>query len=126
MTHFAPRLHKVVREFATATELTNWLTLPHKVDLVLFIAALGGGVDYGNFYLFLNEDDAAHIWLHEHQEYIPIELGAHDSGNTFMFRYENGEIYEVPAREVLSRERAVEALYYWLPNQSHLPTLEWR
>jgi len=125
VTHFTPHPQKYAMDFATASEVVNWLNLPKNVDLVLFIAALGQSTDFGNFYLFLNKDAAAHIWLHEHREHIPCEHHACDDGNTFTFRYENGETFEVPAREILSRERALETLHYWLPDQNHLPTLEW-
>ncbi|HNO94271.1 MAG TPA: hypothetical protein PKJ84_08875 [Anaerolineales bacterium] len=125
VTYFTPHPQKHVIDLVSAGEVDNWLSLPSKVDIVLFIAALGGGVDYGNFYLFLNKEDAAHIWLHEHREYIPVERHAYDDGTTVTFRYEDGETFDVSVREVLSRTRALEALHYWLSNQDQFPLLEW-
>lgn len=125
LTLFVPQLQKEQKVFENVQSLRQWLSLPEKSDLVLYIAALGTGIDHGNFILFINANGQAFIQLHEHREHTPIEPGSEDNGAVVIFLDESGEAFEVPAAHSLTRARAIEALVFWLPEQWHLPSLDW-
>jgi hypothetical protein len=94
-------------------------TLPTD-NAVIYVAALGDGVDCGNFYCFLNDEGVAHIMLHEHREFFPEDPSTQVNNGEMRFRDEDGICFAVEARLTTSAARAKEALAHWLPNQAHI------
>lgn len=92
---------------------------------VVFVAALGRGVDHGNFYIFRNEAGLAHVVLHEHREFFPRDPLSAKFEENISFRSENGEEFQVPANLTTSWERARSALEHWLPAQARWPEFNW-
>ena len=92
---------------------------------VIFVAALEGHHDYGNFYLFLNETGAAYAEIHEHREYYPKDPLTCAAFGQVDFRYEDGSPFSVEAGSTTSVTRGRMALEYWLVNQDKWPEFEW-
>jgi len=121
-----PELRHEQRRFELLSDaLAALLTLPNK-DAVIFVAALSKGVDYGNFYLFLNSHGAAHIMLHEHREHFATDPNFSVEGNSVQFLREDGTPFSVESKFATSAERGMAALEYWLPNQDHWQQLIWQ
>jgi hypothetical protein len=85
---------------------------------VFVVEALGDGVDHGNFYLFTNAQDVAHVVLHEHREFFLVDRSREHIAEEVRFRDEYGVPFTVEASRTTSLEKAKAALHGWLPNQT--------
>ncbi len=125
ITEFQPSLqrkHKVCTLLSEA--LLELSDLPER-DAVIVVIALGEGVDWGNFYIFLNSQGYAHIMLHEERELFPVDpLFALESLEV-EFQDENGTRFSVKAKLTTSTERAKLALEHWLPEVKRWNELKW-
>lgn len=92
---------------------------------VVFVAAIDKNVDYGNFYLFLNNSGHAHVMLHEHRELLPRDPLSAGAVGEVTFLAEDGKQFTVPSVLATSADRGRIALEYWLPNQEHWPEFSW-
>ena len=93
---------------------------------VIYVAALGKGIDYGNFYLFLNGSGAAHIMLHEHREHFAADPLRRSKGGNVEFLDEDGSAFNVATELTTSAARGKKALKHWLPAQAQWPELIWQ
>src|SRR5262245_16300485 len=92
---------------------------------LVFVAHIVGHVDHGNFYAWYN-DDIAHVRLDEHREpYASDPSRPSSTDNPIGFHHEDGEIFDVPSSQVISRVQASEALSCWLATGKMLPSLSW-
>src|SRR6185295_6180889 len=63
---------------------------------VVYVAAIEGNGDLGNFYLFLNGGERAHVILHEHREFLPRDPLSADAMGEVTFLDEDGTQFTVP------------------------------
>lgn len=96
------------------------------VDAVFIVEALGDGVDYGNFYLFTNSQDIAHVVLHEHREFFLVDRARQHVAEEVVFKDENGAPFTVQASRTTSLAKARAALECWLPNQTQSHEFVWQ
>lgn len=125
VTTFAPELRHERFSCNLPQAMEALCSLPG-ANAVIFVAALGDRVDYGNFYCFLNDRGAAHVMLHEHCEVYAKDPAWMSQDEECAFLNEDGARFVVDDYLITSRVRAMEALKYWLPDQDHWPELEWR
>ncbi|WP_137914532.1 hypothetical protein [Rudaea sp. 3F27F6] len=91
----------------------------------IFIAHIVDHVDYGNFYVWYNED-LAFVRLDEHREhYASDPLRASFVGPSIQFQDEDNELFEVLPSQVVGRAQAAEALQCWLTSGLKLSSLSW-
>ena len=106
VTTFVP---KVRHEQFTCKHLSQAIAalnaLPTK-NAVIYVAALGDGVDYGNFYCFLNDEGVAHVMLQEHREFFPEDPSMQVNDGEMQFRDEDGVSFAVEAHLTTSAARA--------------------
>src|SRR5579859_6282536 len=91
----------------------------------IFVAHIVDDVDYGNFYVWYNED-LAFVRLDEHREhYASDPLRTSSAGPSNQFQDEDNELFEVLPSQVVGRAQAAEALHCWLTSGSKLSSLSW-
>jgi hypothetical protein len=126
VTTFVPELRQERRSFAKLSEAVNALGGLPSANAVIYVAALGDNVDHGNFYLFLNNENSAHIMLHEHREFVATDPASEAENKRIEFLGEDGSAFIVDAALTVSAARGKSALEYWLPNQDQWPELIWQ
>ena len=84
---------------------------------VVFVAAIEGNLDYGNYFVFLNGDDFAHVMLHEHHEFYPKDPKFDSEVESQKFMCEDGSSFNVEPSRLTSKKRAMQSLEFWLPKQ---------
>ncbi len=93
---------------------------------VLFVAALGSGVDFGNFLIWSSAERSL-VRLHEHREFCafdPDTQAIDMKPITFLER--DGSSFEEPYASTVGHAQAIAALAHWLPKQGRLPELMWK
>ena len=126
VTTFLPELRHERRTFKELSEAVNALEGLWSTNAAIYVAALGNNVDYGNFYLFLNGEGAAHIMLHEHREFVATDPLSGATHGEIGFLDEDGNAFRVDSTLTTSAARGRAALEYWLPNQVQWPELIWQ
>jgi hypothetical protein len=126
ITRFFPTLNSTRLVTESPADVMAAISPKDNEELCILIAALSGGVDFGNFIIFLNKDHQCYVILHEHREIFPTaKFTAADPDALIYFRDEPGAIFSVKQRNTLTMETAFAALTYWLPEQKYFPSLDW-
>lgn len=126
LTVFQPELVQKQSTFKQISEAMVALRDLPINDAVIFVAALGDGIDHGNFHLFLNGDGMAHVMLHEHREFCPIDPSFRTELREIEFRDEDGTRFTVEAALATSAVRGKIALEHWLLNQTRWQEFIWQ
>lgn len=127
ITRFAPEPVTERITSATPGEAAERIQPAGASEFVVFVAALDRErkLDWGNFYLWCNPERAL-IELHEHCEHFATDPRLQPGGGRDVsFRDEDGSTFSVPFRQTVSRDQAIAALRFWLPDQQHTPDLVW-
>lgn len=125
VTVFQPERRHTRRTFKRLSEAVAAVRELPENNAVVFVAALGNGVDYGNFYLFLNGKGKAHVMLHEHREFFAADPSFKGDAQKVEFRDEDGTLFAVEAELTTSATRGKIALEQWLPNQAQWQEFIW-
>jgi hypothetical protein len=126
LTTFDPTLKMERRTFEEWPLVAAAIDQIAPLDAVIVVEALGGGVDYGNFYLFLNKRGVAHVKLHEHREFLLVDPSLEPTAGDVSFKDEDGSVFSVDAKLTTSLPRARAALRYWLPYQAQSEEFVWQ
>ncbi len=126
VTTFLPELRHERRAFEALSDANDALEGLPSANAVIYVAALGNKVDYGNFYLFLNDAGAAYFMLHEHREFFATDPSSAAKSGELEFLDEDGSIFKMDASRTTSAARGKAALAFWLPNQEQWPQLKWQ
>ncbi len=126
ITRFLPTINSTRLVTESPADVMAKIFPKDNEELFILIAALSGGVDFGNFIIFLNKDRQCYVVLLEHSEIYPTaQFTIADPDVLIYFRDEAGEIFSVKQSNTLTMETAFAALTYWLPEQKCLPSLDW-
>lgn len=117
-TAICPELHAPADVQAFATQFVQ-------PNSVLTVVWLRGGVDYGNFLIFANEQGLAHVRLLEHQGFYIKRTAEYESGKNFIFISDVGSTFQVDENYTVPLSTALEALEYWLLQGRQLPSVNW-
>ena len=126
LTTFEPAMNTerwVLKEWPLVSAAADQMS---GANAVLVVEALRDGIDYGNFYLFTNTQDIAHVVLHEHRELLLVDRSREHIGDEVGFKDENGAPFTVPASRTTSLIMAKAALESWLPNQTLSDAFAWQ
>ena len=124
VTKFHPKLSVEKTDYESIETALSYIDTFDDTSSVVYVAAIKGNVDYGNFYLFINEKGSSHIMLHEHHEHYAIETDVIPT-NSNQFLHEDGDVFIVDDNQVTTFERGILALKYWIPNQGKWSELDW-
>jgi hypothetical protein len=92
---------------------------------VIYVAHIVDQVDYGNLYIWRN-NDIAYLRLDEHREHFASDLSRSlCGGEKIKFFDEDGTVFEVSSPGVIDWIQAFDALLLWLRSGAKLPSLSW-
>jgi hypothetical protein len=109
----------------SANEVLAFVSESLKPNSVLVVACVASGVDYGNFIIYLNSENLAFIRLLEHRGFFAKQPHPVSVQRQVEFVDEDGSSFAEPFQATVSKEQALEALQYWLPEQKPTSTLTW-
>ena len=111
--------------FSTLSETLRWVADRSKPNSVLTVANMRDGADLGNFLIFNNEDNVAHVRLLEHMGFYAKRTQAIATGRTVAFTSDVGSTFSVDENSTVPLPAALGALAHWLATGEHDPQLVW-
>ena len=100
------------------------LELP-KSPFFMLVAALGQGVDHGNFLIWGNGQKAI-VKLQEHRDFMAIHSENGEDESAVMFFDSDGSDFTEQMCNTIRHDAAIDALLYWLQSMERTPDLIWR
>lgn len=125
VTQLAPNPKAISLECERPADVLPMLFLQDDAEAIVMVSAIERNVDYGNFIILLNRSNRAWVRLLEHREFNPRDTATDVVDDLVYFRDEDEDVFSVKCSETLTRERALAALTYWLPEQRQDPGLIW-